>query len=272
MASVKTIRALERGLDVLESFQIHPTCTLQDIHRTTQIPKPTLLRILETLQRAGVVTRRLGDGRYRISSNLTRIVPRRVRYNRVAEAAAPVLDRMCQRIRWPSDLMLPAADCMHIAETSQAITPFNMKISSIGTRINYLMSAVGRAYLAYCGDDEREAILRKLRKSDKLIDGLARDPKRLDRILADTRIRGYALRDPAFGGGPYGGEPINEGVAAIAVALRDGEKVYGSINILWIKNAYSIEDFVALHLRDLHDAAAEIVAALREPARKRGSR
>ena len=78
MASVKTIRALERGLDVLESFQIHPTCTLQDIHRTTQIPKPTLLRILETLQRAGVVTRRLGDGRYRISSNLTRIVPRRV--------------------------------------------------------------------------------------------------------------------------------------------------------------------------------------------------
>ena len=88
MASVKTIRALERGLDVLESFQIHPTCTLQDIHRTTQIPKPTLLRILETLQRAGVVTRRLGDGRYRISSNLTRIVPRRVRYNRVAEAAA----------------------------------------------------------------------------------------------------------------------------------------------------------------------------------------
>ena len=55
-------------------------------------------------------------------------------------------------------------------------------------------------------------------------------------------------------------------------ALRDGEKVYGSINILWIKNAYSIEDFVALHLRDLHDAAEEIVAALREPARKRGSR
>ena len=76
MASVKTIRALERGLDVLESFQIHPTCTLQDIHRTTQIPKPTLLRILETLQRAGVVTRRLGDGRCDADGTGQRRIPR----------------------------------------------------------------------------------------------------------------------------------------------------------------------------------------------------
>lgn len=272
MAQVKTIRSLERGLRVLESFQNHPTCALQDIHRTTEIPKATLLRILETLQRAGMVTRRLGDGRYRISSRLARIAPHTARTSRVADVAAPVLDRLCRKILWPSDLMVPASDHMQIAETSQAVTPFSLKVSPIGAHVNYAMSAVGRAYLAYCPDKEREEILERLRKSRKLVDRLARDQKRLDRILEETRKRGYGLRDPAFGGGPYGREPIDEGVSAIAVPLRDGKQVYGSINILWIRTAYSIEDFATMHLRDLQNAAAEIVAGLREPVRKRAAR
>ncbi|MEW6454764.1 MAG: IclR family transcriptional regulator C-terminal domain-containing protein [Pseudomonadota bacterium] len=267
MPRIKTIRSLERGLRVLKSFQSQPNCALQDLHRSTKIPKATLLRILETLQRAGMVTRRLGDGRYRISSDFLQIAPRSARYSRVTEIAGPVLDRLCRKVLWPSDLMLPAGDHLQIAETSQAVTPFNLKVSPIGAHVNYLMSAVGRAYLAYCPDKEREEILRRLRKSRKLVDRLARDPKRFERILEETRKRGYGLRDPSFGGGPYGREPIDEGVSAIAVPLRDGKQVHGAINILWIRTAHSIEDFAAMHFRDLQSAAAEIVATLREPAR-----
>ena len=273
MAKVKTIRSLERGLRVLKTFQAQPICALQDIHRSTKIPKATLLRILETLQGSGMVTRRLGDGRYRISSDLLGISPRSTRFTRIAEVAGPVLDRLCRKVLWPSDLMLPASDHMQIAETSQPVTPFVLKVSPIGAHVNYVMSAVGRAYLAYCPDKEREEIIARLRKSRKLVDRLARDPKQLDRILDETRKRGYALRDSSFGGGTYGREPIDEGVSAIAVPLRDGKQVHGSINILWIRTAYSIEDFAATHLRDLQNAAAEIVAGLREPARKQvGSR
>ena len=182
-----------------------------------------------------------------------------------------MLDRLCRKVLWPSDLMLPASDHMQIAETSQPVTPFTLKVSPIGAHVNYAMSAVGRAYLAYCPDKEREDILARLRKSRKLVDRLARDPKRLDRILEETRKRGYGLRDPSFGGGTYGREPIDEGVSSIAVPLRDGKQVHGAINILWIRTAYPIEDFAAMHLRDLQNAAAEIVAGLREPARKRAS-
>jgi len=272
MASVKTIRSLERGLRVLKSFQAQPICALQDIHRTTKIPKATLLRILETLQRADMVTRRLGDGRYRVSSDFLQIAPRSARFGRITEVAGPVLDRLCRKVLWPSDLMLPASDHMQIAETSQPVTPFKLRVSPIGAHVNYAMSAVGRAYLAFCPDKEREEILARLRKSRKLVDRLARDQKRLDRILEETRKRGYGLRDPSFGGGPYGREPIDEGVSAIAVPLREGKDIYGAINVLWIRTAYSIEDFTAAHLRDLQNAATEIVAGLREPAQKRTAR
>jgi len=43
--------------------------------------------------------------------------------------------------------------------------------------------------------------------------------------------------------------------------------VHGSINILWIKTAFTVEDFAARHLNDLQQAARDIVNSLREPAK-----
>jgi IclR family transcriptional regulator, mhp operon transcriptional activator len=268
MAKQETLRGLERGLHVLEALEAQPISSLHDLHLATSIPKPSLLRVLQTLERFHLVSRRLGDGRYRTSTNLTRRPRRHARAERVAEAAAPVLDRLCQKISWPSDMMVPAGDHMVIAETSQTQTPFLIKAGGVDHPVNWLLSAVGRAYLAYCPEREKEAILRRLRTSDKPVDRLARDPKRLDRILAETRHRGYAIRDPAFVGGFYGTAPQDDGLAAIALPLRDGNRVHGAINILWVKTAHTIEEFAHRHLVDLQSAAKDIVDSLRDPTKR----
>jgi IclR family mhp operon transcriptional activator len=248
--------------------------SLNDIHIATRISKPSLLRILNTLERAGLVSRRLADGHYRISA-LTREARKRDRYDGVAEAAAPVLDRLCQKVLWPSDLLVPAGDHMERRETSQAQSPFFRRPSQrnrVGQPVGWLLTGVGRAYLAFCPDEEREAILRRLRRSDKPEDRLAREPKRLDKILTETRQRGYGTRDTIFVGGNYGGPPQDDGLAAIAVPLLDRMRVHGSINILWIRTAFSVEEFAVRHLADLQAAAAEIVESLHNQAgsRRRG--
>jgi IclR family mhp operon transcriptional activator len=263
MANQETMRGLERGLRVLEALESQPISSLHDLHLATGIPKPSLLRVLQTLERFHLVSRRLGDGRYRTSTNLTRRPRRHARHERVAEAAAPVLDRLCQRISWPSDLMVPAGDHMVIAESSQTQTPFLIKAGGVDYPVNWLLSAVGRAYLAYCPVKEREEILGRLSKSNNLVDRLAHEPKRLERILAETRQRGYAVRDPTFAGGFYGTAPQDDGLAAIALPLLDNRRVHGAINILWVKTAYTIEVFANRHLADLQAAAQEIVDSLR---------
>jgi IclR family mhp operon transcriptional activator len=273
MAKSNTIRGLERGLQVLHAFQTNPICALHDLHRLTKLPKPSLLRILHTLEQSGLVSRRLADGRYRISANLTRMGRKRDRHDHVAEAAAPVLDRLCQKIKWPSDLFVPAGDHMERRETSRPHSPFiihSNQTNPVGQPVNWLLTGVGRAYLAFCPDKEREEILQRLRKSDKPEDWLARDPKRLDKILAETRARGYGMRDPGFGGGGYGDPPHDDGLAAIVVPLLDRTRVHGSINILWIKTAFTVEEFAARHLGDLKAAAAEIVASLHQATRRHG--
>ena len=190
---------------------------------------------------------------------------KRDRHARVAEAAAPVLDRLCQKVRWPSDLMVPAGDHMERRETSQPSSPFYAQSSHrdrVGQPVGWLLSGVGRAYLAFCPERERETILQLLRKSSKPEDQLARQPDRLNRILAETRARGFATRDPAFTAGTTARVPMDDGLAAIAVPLLDRTKVHGAINLLWIRTAFTVEQFAAQHLGDLQSAAAEIVESL----------
>ena len=199
MPRSETIRGFERGLRVLQALQSSSISSLHEVHLATRISKPSLLRILNTLEQTGFVSRRLADGRYRISV-FARMGHKRDRYDRVAEAAAPVLDRLCQNVRWPSDLMVPAGDHMERRETSQAYSPFfihSTHRNRVGQRVGWLLTGVGRAYLAFCPDREREGLLKRLRKSDKPDDWLARDPKRLDKIFAENARAG--LRHPRSG-------------------------------------------------------------------------
>ena len=59
MPGSETIRGLERGLQVLQALQANPIASLHEIHLATRISKPSLLRILNTLEHAGYVSRRL---------------------------------------------------------------------------------------------------------------------------------------------------------------------------------------------------------------------
>jgi IclR family transcriptional regulator, mhp operon transcriptional activator len=271
-----TIRGLERGLHVLHVLQSMSIASLHDVHLATRISKPSLLRILNTLEQAGLVSRRLVDGRYRIGSGLFQMARKGDRYDRVAEAAAPVFDKLCRKVLWPSDLIVPAGDHMERRETNRSRSPFFLRPTSsattVGQPVGWLLTAVGRAYLAFCPNKEREAILRRLRKTNKPDDRLAHDPKRLDKILAETRQRGYGTRDPIFKGGIYGGTPIDDGLAAIAVPLLDRTSVHGSINLLWIGTAFAVEEFATRHLVDLQAAAAEIVDTLRQQPGHRRAR
>ncbi|MFN8838211.1 MAG: helix-turn-helix domain-containing protein, partial [Burkholderiales bacterium] len=61
---VKTIRALDRGLDVMLRLHEMRAASLHDLHRATALPRATLTRILLTLEQRGLVWQRIADGAY----------------------------------------------------------------------------------------------------------------------------------------------------------------------------------------------------------------
>ncbi len=263
MGETKKIRALERGLEVLLALQERKRASLHELTQATGLAKSTVNRILVTLEHAGFIHRPIGAQHYRISVNVLRIARHLDERDSLLEAAKPALERLCRKTIWPSDLLIRHDEVMVVAESSRALSPFNINRDNIGFRVNFVMSASGRAYLAFCPSEERDEIIDKLARSGDPTHHLAGQPAALARILDDARERRYALRDPSYGGGYGLRRPITQdGLTAIAVPVLSDELVSGVLSMVWFPNASSVEQVVGEHLGSMWEAADEIAALL----------
>ena len=260
---VKPIQSLERGLHVLAKLREMRAASLHDLHRATGIPKPTLTRILYTLYRQGLVWQRIADGAF-LPSHL---MLQRGRLDDTAwlvEIASPVLERLCERVMWPSVLSVPRLDHMEVVETNSPRAYFDeLPAGPIGFRANLLRSASGRAYLAFCPDAEREAVLRRLRDRDVVGHELARDPVAVRRIVAATRRRGYSVRAPDFGG-HYSKtrRELDDGRSSIAMPVCSGGHVLACVNLTWRRKALTLTQVVDRYAGDLRTAVTTIEGRL----------
>jgi IclR family mhp operon transcriptional activator len=260
---VKPIQSLERGLHVLAKLREMRAASLHDLHRATGIPKPTLTRILYTLYRQGLVWQRMADGAF-LPSHL---MLQRGRLDDTAwlvEIASPVLERLCERVMWPSVLSVPRLDHMEVVETNSPRAYFDeLPAGPIGFRANLLRSASGRAYLAFCPDAEREAVLRRLRDRDVVGHELAHDPVAVRRIVAATRRRGYSVRAPDFGG-HYSKtrRELADGRSSIAMPVRSGGHVLACVNLTWRRKALTLTQVVDRYVGDLCTAVTTIEGRL----------
>jgi IclR family mhp operon transcriptional activator len=260
---VKSVRALARGLDVFKALHNHRSASLQELHDETGLAKPTLLRILKTLEEGGVARRSSRDGRYRVSASVRFFGQNLGIEDAIAEQAAPVLDRLCRDMLWPSDIAVYKDGAMEILESSRHQTPFMVNRDRIGFRVHMLMSAMGRAYLAFSPAAERRTILTRLSRSDDPYDRAARNPSAVLADLARDRARGYAVRETGYG---RWGMTERSHADAIAVPILQGKRVLACLSLAWAAGATTQEQMVSQHLERLKTAAAEIAARLPEPA------
>ena len=255
MSRVKSIRALDRGLQIVELLAARSSISLHDLHVASGLPKATLLRILKTLAGRKWVQQRSGSASYAAGPALLpgAKIPRR--HGALASLAVPVLDALSHKVVWPSDLGVRRGDTMWIIEHSRRSARFVINRNAVGRRPRFLQSALGRAYLAFCPEDERREILQRLQQSSHPDDRRAHATKWVRAMLAQTRAQGYGAREPGYwaGADDFGGD-----VSSIAVPLMNGERVIACLNLLWVADAMGTEEFARKHLAALEAAASEL--------------
>lgn len=260
---MKTINALERGLDVLRKLNERHGQSLAELHAATGIPKPSLLRILDTLEASGFAWRAIGDGRYRRRFALILRPSIADELLAIGEIAAPFLEALRRKVIWPSDVLVFRDFRMELVETSRRQSTLGVAMYPLGYRVEMFLSAPGRAWLAFCSDAERETVLADaalhppmLQRSRDLLRGGLAD------ILDETRRLGYASRDPLFGGADDKDiSVIDDRLDAIAVPLMAGGRVLATMNLVWPRKYRLKEQIVREHLADLQETAASIAAA-----------
>lgn len=254
---VKTIRALDRGLEVLHILQTSSAMSLHDLHRATGLPKATLSRILKTLTKRGLVWRRIADEAYLPSYTLREYAPHFDIVHHLVEVSSPILETLCQRVSWPSILAVPRLDYMEVIETNSSRAYFDhIHLGPLGYRINMVRSATGRAYLAFCAPSERSAILDRMASKGAL--GANRSV--VEQVLAGIRQQGYGSREPRIELPRDEIDPeIRDGRQSIAVPILVRGRAIACLNLTWTARVASVATIARHHLVDL-TAAAEAIA------------
>ena len=260
--SVKSIRALERGLDVLQALQTGPGAGLKDLHVITGLPKATLLRILRTLAERNLVWQRMADGAYLPSSRASR--PQGDGASRLVEVASPIMAGLCEQVNWPSVLAIRRGAQMEVIETNRPRSQVpHLPLGPVGARISMLLTSTGRAYFSFCSQEEREEILRLLQAEPAPESVLARDAVWVARLVSQTQAQGYGLRDPSIAGEGVGQKVMaDDGRNSIAVPVIVAGQVVASLNLTWTRRATNASQIIGEHLEALRAAASETALRL----------
>lgn len=246
-----------RTIRLLQALNRQPISPLDTLHRQTGIPKPSLVRLLQTLIHLGLVRHAPQHGAYFLTSAVRSLASGYHHTPHAIEAAAPVLDALTDRIKWPSALAMLEGDAAVVRYSTIPRSPLSLLHSTLGKSLSLVARALGRACLAFCDPVARDALIEALQANPNTEeDLLARDTDALRRALEDIRRQGYALRDPTI-------RPVSN---TLAVPVFENDQVVASIGITFFSSTLSGQQAVQRYLADLQQAAHTITAMLAQPA------
>jgi IclR family mhp operon transcriptional activator len=256
---VKSVRALERGLLVLETIKTLGSVNLAELHNRTSLPRATILRSLRTLQESGWITSRGNEAEYRPGPKLGgATAPSKVS---IADLSAPVLQKLTKAVNLPADVAVRRGTRMLIIQSSRHLASFPINARPEGRQPCLLRSALGRAYLAFCPDDERKQLINLLEQSTDPDDRPAGVRKWVDRMLAECRQQGYGVREADYWAGA---EDFGAEVSAIAVPIKIDERVIACVNLMWATGTKNARDFAQENLPALRAAADDLALACKQ--------
>ena len=248
----KQISSLDRGLKVLEYLNTVRAATAHAIATELKLPRPTVYRILETLEEHGLLYRSASDSVFRLTSAVRHLSEGFTDEEWIRTLGAPLLRRLGEKVLWPTDLATFENDAMVIRESTHSFSPFSVDVGMIGRQRHLLKSPLGRAYLAFCPDEERNEILDSLRRSHDPDNALSRDEAFLEKMISSSRAQGYSncreLEHPKC--------------ASIAVPVMYKQRVMACINIVWVATTVDYDEVITRYLPDLLQTKRDMEAGL----------
>lgn len=251
MAEGRPVYGLLKGLKIIEVLAAQGQASVAELARWTGMPRPTVYRLLDTLQLAGYVTRPLPHHKYRLSRTLHTLLSMAKIRDVLAEVALPILEQLSREVVWPCDVTAYENGAMVIHATTHSTSPLSVERIRPGTAINIIRTATGVAYLAFCSEAQRNAIIDTLIPVEGSTVSRKARIKDLEARIELTRRRGCGLRIK-------GSQPKT---SSMAVPLLTRTGIIGCVTLNWIASALEAEVALQRYLQPLQQAAQNISRA-----------
>ena len=264
-AEYSRVQGLERGIEVLRALNASTggRNSVARLRAETGLHRTTVKRLLETLKHLGIVRYLDDSNEYCLALTVLQLSEGFRDVVWIAEVARPLMRALTRKVLWPSDLMILDTDELVVRETTHGITPWSFNSRVLGIRVPLLQSSGGRAYLAFCADDERERLLNMLQKREGVEGERARDAVYVARVLNQTRERGFAVSERREAFGNLSMRFGTNRCAAIAVPIRRKGFAVASLNLVYLTRAVSTQEIIERSLPDLIATGRRIEQSLR---------
>jgi len=250
--SYPPVQAVCRAFDILRTVNRLGIASIQQIHDATGFPKPTIVRMLETLVGEGYVARDNMCGGYCVTSRVHELTSGHQGISQIIEVARPFAIELTRNVKWPIGIGVLDDDAIAIKFWTGSISPLVHTNTVLGLRPDLATTAMGRALLAYCPAAERDDQMRRMRDDPARDFGEAEEVQ-LRSILRQVRIDGYATRDPRT-------QPHR--ITTFAMPIREAETVHALINISFFTTAVPTAEIAEKILAPLRATTAMIEHAI----------
>lgn len=240
------IEALARGLEVIQALgDAHGTMTISELAEKTNLARPTVRRILLTLEELGYV-RTSKEG----SALTPRVLELGVSYIQsqgLWDIARPHMEALVAQTHESSSIaQLDGSDIVYVARV--AVPKIVALRVGIGTRFPAASTSLGKVLLADLGQEELDAVLAQPSRSG-VVARREVDRAELERELADTRAKGWCMTD----------QDLAVGIRSVAAPLRDATgRVVAALNVNAHAGQTSVDRLLEHHLPRLLSTASSI--------------
>jgi IclR family pca regulon transcriptional regulator len=242
------IEALARGLDVIRAFSAdRPRMTLAEVAAATGLARPTVRRILLTLEELGYV--RSSDGGFWLTPRVLDLGMAYVGALGLWDLARPHMHDLVRQTGESSSMtQLDGSDIVYVARV--AVPKIIALRVEIGTRFPVVPTSQGKVLLAALDRDDVTRALAIPSRSG-ITPRVTYGRSEIDAMLRDVRAKGWALAD----------DELARGIRSVAVPVRDGTgTVRAAMNVTVHSAETTVKTLLERHLPALLRAASAISA------------
>lgn len=225
--------AVDRALDVIELMAAsEKELSLSEIMKDLNIPRQSLIRILNTLCDRGMLDRAEQRGFYRLGMKLLYFGNRIQDDIKLRSIARPFMQELAQKTSKTVELSALDRDQLVLIEQIEGTEGIRL-YTRIGSAYPYFHAvAVGKIYLAHMDPEKRYKVLDKI-GLPAVTEHTITDINKLEAELLKVRKEGYAFED----------QELRKGVRRIVAPIYDfHDKLAGCIGIAATLFSLELED------------------------------
>jgi DNA-binding IclR family transcriptional regulator len=238
-----SVRAVDRALDILLAFNgVEGGLTVVELNKRVELSRPTLYRLLNTLELKGFVVASGDPQRFRLGPSVAQLAHSWTTSLKLSDVAEPAMRRVWNATEETVALFVPEG-LMRLC-VAEIPSPHALSFKrGVGYRERLVVGASGRSILAHIEDRVDVAAY---------AEGIDIDIDKYREELRKIRRRGYAVSR----------DELIQGAVAIAAPIIDGaEQVVGSLAVFGpsvrLPDA-RVQEFGRILVREVGDISASL--------------